>query len=100
VAPEPPARVAMPEPAAALRDNLKRIEGIGPRIEEILNNAGITTFLGLSTTTVERLREILAASDLRGSFGDPSTWPAQAKLAAEGKWAELETMQAGLRGGR
>jgi heat shock protein HslJ/predicted flap endonuclease-1-like 5' DNA nuclease len=98
--PEPTPRVVTPEPAALLRDDLKRIEGIGPRIEEILNNAGITTFAGLSAATVERLREILTAADLRGSFGDPTTWPAQARLAAEGKWAELDEMKARLRGGR
>ncbi len=104
--PEPVARVypaqsAAPEPpVASLPDDLKRIEGIGPRIEGILNNAGITTFTALSAMTVERLREILNVSDLRGSFGDPTSWPEQARLAAEGKWAELQELQNRLKGGR
>jgi predicted flap endonuclease-1-like 5' DNA nuclease len=81
-------------------DNLKRIEGIGPRIESILNSAGITTFRALSNTPVERLREILNAAELRGSFGDPTSWPEQARLAAEGMWDQLKTLQDGLKGGR
>jgi heat shock protein HslJ/predicted flap endonuclease-1-like 5' DNA nuclease len=100
-APEPPPPPVMPEPTPALlRDDLKRIEGIGPRIEGILNDAGITTFAALSAVTAERLREILNAADLRGSFGDPTSWPEQARLAAEGKWAELQDMQNRLKGGR
>lgn len=98
--PEPAARVYTPEPAAILPDDLKRIEGIGPRIEGILNSAGITTFAALSAVTAERLREILNAADLRGSFGDPTSWPEQARLAAEGKWADLQEMQNRLKGGR
>lgn len=94
LAPEPDLSVVS-EP-----DNLKRIEGIGPRIESILNSAGITTFRALSNTPVERLREILNAAELRGSFGDPTSWPEQARLAAEGMWDQLKTMQDRLKGGR
>jgi predicted flap endonuclease-1-like 5' DNA nuclease len=97
--PELPVRVVEPEPAAMMPDNLKRIEGIGPRIESLLNSAGITTFQQLSDTPVERLREIMIAAELRGSFGDPTTWPEQARLAAAGSWDELKTMQDGLKGG-
>lgn len=89
-----------PEESLVEPDNLKRIEGIGPRIESILNGAGINTFRQLSTTPVERLREILVAAELRGSFGDPTSWPEQARLAAEGLWDELQALQNGLRGGR
>ena len=93
----------VPEPSLSIvsePDNLKRIEGIGPRIESILNSAGITTFRALSNTPVERLREILNAAELRGSFGDPTSWPEQARLAAEGMWDQLKTLQDGLKGGR
>jgi len=110
--PESPSRLVTPElepfglaPEPNLSvvsepDNLKRIEGIGPRIESILNSAGITTFRALSNTPVERLREILNAAELRGSFGDPTSWPEQARLAAEGMWDQLKTLQDGLKGGR
>lgn len=110
--PESPSRLVTPEldtfglaPEPGLTvvsepDNLKRIEGIGPKIESILNGAGILTFRELSNTPVERLRDILIAAELRGSFGDPTSWPEQARLAAEGLWDELRTMQTNLRGGR
>lgn len=97
--PEPPVRVVEPELAAMAPDNLKRIEGIGPRIESLLNSAGITTFQQLSDTPVDRLREIMVAAELRGSFGDPTTWPEQARLAAAGLWDELKMLQDGLKGG-
>ena len=112
---EPPTRAAMPEvplmaepepafmepePSFMEPDDLKRIEGIGPRIAGILNAAGITTFEALSLTSVERLREILVAAELRGSFGDPTTWPEQARLAAAGLWDDLQRMQDSLKGGR
>mgnify|MGYP000864744588 CR=1 FL=1 len=112
---EPPTRAAMPEVSLDTEpdmsfmepemgfmepDDLKRIEGIGPRIAGILNAAGITTFNQLSMTTVERLREILTAAELRGSFGDPTTWPEQARLAAGGMWDDLRDMQDRLKGGR
>jgi hypothetical protein len=31
---------------------------------------------------------------------NPGTWPKQAKLAADGKWEELETLQKQLKGGK
>lgn len=98
VVPEPP----LPSEEAVMRatNDLKLIEGIGPRIEQVLNDAGITTFEDLGATTAERLRELLNAAGLRGSFGDPTTWGEQARLAAEGRWDELQTLQDSLRGGR
>ena len=39
-------------------DNLKKIEGIGPKIAEILNEAGIYTYANLSQTSVDRLKKI------------------------------------------
>lgn len=106
--PEPapaPVRTATPqpvvaEPVAAVVDDLTRIEGIGPKISSVLAAAGITTFRELANASQDELQRVLAAADLRGSYGDPTTWPAQARLAAEGKWDELEAMQNELKGGR
>lgn len=97
---EPEPLFMEPELTSGEPDDLKRIEGIGPRIAGILNAAGIMTFGELSMTTVERLREILTTAELRGSFGDPTTWPEQARLAAAGLWDELQAMQDSLKGGR
>jgi predicted flap endonuclease-1-like 5' DNA nuclease len=80
-------------------DNLQRIEGIGPKISKLLQNAGIMTFSQLAATPVNRLRQILADADL-SALADPTTWPEQAKLAAEGDWAGLEALQDELKGGR
>jgi predicted flap endonuclease-1-like 5' DNA nuclease len=93
----PPAPVAAP-PMPAQPDDLKIIEGIGPKISSILQGHGITTFAQLAATDVERLREIMLSVNLR--IADPTTWPEQAALAAAGKRDELQTLQNNLKGGR
>jgi predicted flap endonuclease-1-like 5' DNA nuclease len=80
-------------------DNLKRVEGIGPKISQLLQDAGIMTFAQLATTAVSRLQQILADADLT-ALANPTTWPEQAKLAAEGDWEGLAALQDELKGGR
>jgi predicted flap endonuclease-1-like 5' DNA nuclease len=95
------ASIAEIEPAPAVPDDLKLVEGIGPKIAAVLAGSGILTFAQLAGTEVERLRQILEEANpnlLR--LADPSTWPQQARLAAEGAWEELEKLQDGLKGGR
>jgi predicted flap endonuclease-1-like 5' DNA nuclease len=79
-------------------DDLKIIEGIGPKISSVFQAAGITTLAQLAATDVDALKQILTAANIR--LGDPSTWPEQAGLAAEGKWEELAALQDSLKGGR
>ncbi len=74
-------------------DNLKIVEGIGPRIEELLNKEGIITFRHLSEASNERLTDILRAGGSRFHMHDPESWPQQAALAADGKWDELKAWQ-------
>lgn len=81
-------------------DDLKVVEGIGPVIEKLFNNAGIWTFAELATTAPERLREILLAGGSRFQIHDPSTWPDQAALARDSKWDELKKWQGELNKGR
>ena len=81
-------------------DDLKKIEGIGPKIASILNEAGIMTFAELAGAEVDKLKEILEGAGSRYKAHDPSTWPQQAGLAAEGKWDELQKLQDELDGGR
>ncbi len=78
-------------------DDLTKVEGIGPKIAETLNNAGITTFAELAKTEVEKIAELIA--DVRGNHV-PDTWPKQAEMAAEGKWDELKKWQDELDGGK
>lgn len=86
--------------APAKPDNLTKIEGIGPKISEHLNNGGITTFALLAKATKTKLKGILDAAGPRYKMHDPTTWPKQAKLAAAGKWDELTKLQDELKGGR
>lgn len=81
-------------------DDLKKIEGIGPKIAEILTNAGIPDFATLAGSDAEKIREILAEAGSRYRMHDPTTWPEQAKLAADGEWEKLETLQDELKGGK
>jgi len=81
-------------------DDLTKVEGIGPKIAEILNNDGITTFAQLGKTSPEKIKELLLAAGNRFASHDPGTWPEQAQLAADGKWDELEKWQDELDGGR
>jgi len=81
-------------------NDLKIVEGVGPKIEQLLNEGGIKTWDELAAAEVDRLKEILDAAGSRYQIHDPSTWPAQAKFAAEGKWEELKEYQDMLIGGR
>ena len=82
------------------KDDLKRIEGIGPRIEKMLNDDQIFTWAELADAPVERLKGLLRRGGDRYRMHDPKSWPDQAKLAAEGRWEELKELQDILQGGR
>lgn len=82
------------------QDDLKIVEGIGPKIEEVLHQAGITTWKALAESEVEQLKEILSAAGSHFQLADPGTWPKQAQLAHEAKWSELESYQEFLQGGK
>lgn len=81
-------------------NDLKIIEGIGPKIEELFKTSGILTWKALSETSVDRCREILSKAGERFQIHDPGTWPRQARLCYEGKWQELKDWQGILDGGR
>ena len=82
------------------KDDLIKIEGIGPAVAEVLNGEGIHTYLDLSNTSAESLKEMMMNAGSGFSFRDTTTWPQQASLAAEGKWDELQAWQAELNGGK
>jgi len=79
-------------------DDLTKIEGIGPKINQLLQDAGISTFDALAAADTGRLSEIVLQAGLR--MANVNSWPAQASLAAEGKWDELAAYQDRLKGGR
>ena len=94
-----PPQPFVPAAAPAKGDDLKVIEGIGPKIAGIMNEAGISTFAQMAQKTGEELRKILDDGGI-GAIADPTTWPEQAALAAEGKMESLKELQDKLQGGR
>ena len=80
-------------------NDLTIVEGIGPKINELFNAAGIKTFAQLAATTVPQMRAILDKGGSRFRIANPSTWAQQAALAAKNKWAELKKLQDDLSGG-
>jgi predicted flap endonuclease-1-like 5' DNA nuclease len=82
------------------QDDLKVIEGIGPKIEKLLHDAGIKTWATLSETSTDRLKEILNAAGSNFQLADPSSWAKQAEMAASGQFKDLEDYQDFLNGGK
>lgn len=80
-------------------NDLTIVEGIGPKISELLNNAGITTFAQLAKQTVPQMQKILDEAGARYKLAKPTTWAQQAALAADNKWSELKALQEKLSGG-
>jgi predicted flap endonuclease-1-like 5' DNA nuclease len=89
--------ILKPVPPGAT-ERLERIEGIGPKVASLLQDAGIRSFAQLAEAKVEQLNQILQENRL--NFINPSTWPEQARLAADGRWQDLEAWQNELKGGR
>ncbi len=88
------------KPAADKADDLTRIEGIGPKISEILINNGVTSFAKLAAMDAEAIKEMLVAAGTQYNRADPTTWPKQADYAAKGEWDALKKWQDELDGGR
>ena len=106
--PAPAGPSAIPDLAAAAvalgrgvtLDDLKVVEGVGPKIEELCHGIGIRTWFDLSTTEVSLLRTMLADAGPRFRTHDPASWPEQARLLAEGRWQEFKALTDALSGGR
>lgn len=98
---EAPVKASAPKKEASKGgDNLTKVEGIGPKIKEILWNAGVLTFADLAAKSAEEVKEILLEQGNRYNRFDPTTWPDQAKMAADGEWDKLKAWQDELNGGK
>ena len=82
------------------QDDLKIVEGIGPKIEGLFHSFDIKTWKALSEASIEKCQEVLDSGGERYKIHNPGTWPKQAQLAYEGKWAELLKWQDELDGGK
>ncbi len=96
---EAPAKKA-PSKKVAKADDLTIVEGIGPKIAEILVNNGIVTFADLAKTEVSKIEELLAEAGSNYNTAVPTTWPEQAQLAADGKFEALEALKVALDAGK
>jgi predicted flap endonuclease-1-like 5' DNA nuclease len=74
-------------------DDLKLIEGIGPKTETLLKSHGIKTFSDLAQMEDVDIRAILDAEGDRFALVNTQTWGIQAMLARDGKIAELKEYQ-------
>lgn len=81
-------------------DDLKIIEGVGPKIEELYHAAGVTTWKDLAETSVETSQNILEEAGIGYAMNNPETWSRQALFAYQGKWQELKDYQESLNAGR
>jgi len=83
-----------------IKDDLTRLEGIGPKIAQLLVTAGVNSYDKVSKADSDQLKDILAKGGSAYLAHDPTTWPEQAKLAATKNWESLDKLQEKLRGGR
>ncbi len=103
VEPKPPVKpktITLPSGKKVKENDLKLVEGVGPKIAGLLEAAAIKTWADLAAASIDTLKGILDEAGSRYQMHNPSTWPQQAQLASEGKWEELETLQDELKGGR
>lgn len=94
------ASASAPVAKAMKADDLTKIEGIGPKIAELLHADGIITFSDLASASVEKIQGILTNAGSRFASHNPGTWPAQADMAAKGEWDALKAWQDTLDGGK
>ena len=83
-----------------IADDLKLVEGIGPKIEELFHKAKLKTWDSVAKSKPAHLKEILVAAGERFQMHDPATWPKQCQMMADDKWAELKVYQEKLDGGK
>ncbi|MFV0605380.1 MAG: helix-hairpin-helix domain-containing protein [Niabella sp.] len=82
------------------KDDLTKIEGIGPKIAKLLEADGITDFKALSKASAKKLKEVLETAGPKFKVHNPASWPKQAKLAAAGDWTALDALQKELVAGK
>jgi len=84
---------------AVKADDLTKIEGIGPKAAEALVESGIVSFSDLAKADTEDIKSVLTEASSTLAHLDPTSWPKQAKMAADGEWDELKEWQDKVKGG-
>ncbi len=75
------------------QDDFTIVEGIGPKINDLIHDADIHFYTTLATTSVDTIQKILDDAGPRYKLAKPGTWPAQVEMAAENRWEALKTWQ-------
>lgn len=81
-------------------DDLRLVEGIGPKIEGLMNRDGIRTWAELAAAPLSRLEQILENAGPRYNMHEPTTWSRQAALLVDARWTEFKELTEELVGGR
>ena len=81
-------------------NDLKIVEGIGPKIEDLLKDSGIANLAVMAQAKAEDIKSILDGQGARFKLADPTTWPKQAQMAVDGNWDRLKEFQDFLQGGK
>ncbi len=82
------------------QDDLKIVEGIGPKIEGLFHKFDIKTWQTLSEISTDKCQEVLNSGGDRYRIHDPASWPMQAKMAFKGQWKELAKWQEDHKAGK
>lgn len=75
------------------------IEGIGPAIAHLCITRGITTWWSMANSDRSLLRSMLAEAGPKYQVHDPTSWPQQARLLANGEWERFRRLAEALRDG-
>ena len=93
-------KIVLPSGKKIVKDDLKVVEGIGPKIEGLLNEIEVFTWNDLANASTDKLQAMLDEAGPRYRIHDPATWSKQAELADNAEWETLEEYQERLKGGR
>ena len=93
-------KITLPSGKKIVKDDLKVVEGIGPKIEGLLNEIEVFTWNDLANASTDKLQAMLDEAGSRYRIHDPATWAKQAELADNADWETLEEYQERLKGGR
>ena len=81
------------------KDDIEIIEGIGPKIAQVLIANGISTFAQLADAKADDMSAMLKASGGSFSLANPASWAEQAALLRDGKMEEFKKLTDELVGG-
>jgi predicted flap endonuclease-1-like 5' DNA nuclease len=78
----------------------RKVEGIGPKIAQLLRQHGVTTFVQLASAAPTEIAAILEKGGPNFRIANPGTWPEQAGHCVRNDWTGLKQLQDRLTAGR